>query len=367
MSHTKLAHTTCCKDLRRPKTPTQLAELPYPSNRTPHSGLDNRLHNPEAGLVHFRLGAGYEKFAKRRKGWWFAIADQTPLLDGSSDGVVRGWVQRCRELDPEERAICLNACSLKLLKRPAEMGPGPDPMPCAFSWLCMVTPPHGAKGAHEGSGWVPIECLTFERPSSKHHVVQSLEHWACCIRRYASWARSMARKTTTKLTVRSIAELEHAIQSLGEGGDLSPFFREAHHGSVRSLLYAARGDRHTLSQLIGVVPACRVGNRLTDYMPRGADHKPGPTGGPGGYVNLSPNAKDTAPIAIDLFPSGHAFHRMTFERATHLVSNIYEVPKVGNARAPVGKAVWYYGYCDSLDRKPVNRRYGWLPALALKH
>ncbi len=365
-------HSGCCSNLHRPKTPVKLAELPYPSNPKSDS-THNRLQNPEVGLIHIALADKHSKYKKLRKGWWFPIVDQTPMLDGSGDGVIRGWVQRCIMLDKKERAVTLNACSYKMLKRPAEMGPGEDPMPCAFSWLCSTKKPDGTNGG-EASGWIPLECLKLKHEKSKAKVEADLLHWACCIKKYGAWGKSLSKGDSSTYFVRSVAELEAVVAELGGTADLAPYFRERHKGSVRKLLAAANGQQPLLKELIGIVPACSSGNRLTDYLPRAKDHKPSTHGGPGGYLNLSPNAKDTAPIAIDTFPSGHPFHRLSFKKSPQLLLSIFEVPhakghakkKATGSKTSVGKVVWYYGYFDTLAGGIEERRYGWVPALAVK-
>ena len=58
-------------------------------------------------------------------------------------------------------------------------------------------------------------------------------HWACCIKKYGAWGKSLSKGEPSTYFVRSVAELEAVVTELGGTGDLTPYFRERHKGSVR--------------------------------------------------------------------------------------------------------------------------------------
>lgn len=58
-----------------------------------------------------------------------------------------------------------------------------------------------------------------------------------------------------------------------------------------------------------------------------------------------------------------------FKQTKHIRGFVYEVPKTSGPGTRIGRVEWYYGFCDvtSSDPKKKQRRYGWVPALALDY
>ncbi len=404
-------HRHCCKNLKPPTTPNDLAGLPYPSNQKRDSGSQNRLHNVDPGFVKSKNygGAQGSTNASRHKGWWFKIDPKaTPLLDGSSDGKIRGFVQHAAQLNGVN-AVCLNAASLKLLdwpkglplpeatlKRAKKAGTkAPTKVLCGFSWANTCNDPTNThRSANPSSGWIPLDCIIASEKSRKK-MTDDLEGWSCCIEQYAKWGIQHAGKKAVPHVFLSAEEVHHRLLGIAGGGSLTAWFDEHSKGSVRSILVDWKrfgpklkiGGKWAFPEhgLIGVVKACSKGNMITDYAARTPDKKDG-AGGPDGYVNLCPNAVDTAPIPIDVFPAGWTFHVLQFKKPPQkrVLSKIYKPPQIAKAQlrahghaaqakkvnatngTVIGHAAWYFGYCETEDGERRQRRYGWVPALALK-
>jgi hypothetical protein len=368
-------HSRCCKGRKTPKTRAQFAALNYPSNPSGHSDNHNRIHNPE------RVPVRYQKpiHKKYRKGWWFRLkGDAGPvLLDGSGDGVARGQVVSCKGIDPAtkgDRLVCLNASNLKVLRLPD----GTKKL-CGFTWNVGLVKQQAVDGQGEPikkspppcSGWIPLSALEFKSKKTRPKVLAALKSWACCLAKYAKWGRARTSKKSQRYRFRTVAELESELARLVANADARKRYFGPKNAGVKKLLKKANGSRDALGKLIGILPFCKDGNKLTDYLPKGVDYKGGFYDA--GYTNLNANVSigderpRMAPIALDVLPAGHVFHRLPFRDKKPVLGFIYRVPKK-NPGKKVGRVVWYYGYCDVVgpDPQKKQRRYGWVPALALK-
>lgn len=382
-----MSHKSCCSNYHRPRTVAEFAALCYPSNPTGHSDIKNRIHNPESALV--ALDPKWKKTSsyKLRKGWWFKLdpSKVTHLMDGSGDAKSRGVVKKSLGVEAKSkkgRLVCFNACNLKKLTPPG----GTKPVLCGFSWQLslgdnMTPAERKAKkikkpgSASPSSGWIPLGSIKLHNEKkTRPKVLASLKNWACCLGRYRDWGKSLTRPGSTPYELRTVKELESELKKLAKGKtSFTQYFKESSKGQIHKVLVACKGKRTRLADAIGIHPHCSGGNRLTDYLPKGHDYKDGDFDA--GYTNLSanvsigPTGPRMAPIALDLLPAGHTFHRLKFKGNKRVLGFVYRVPKgkngVGKA---LGRVVWFYGYCDlvSGDPKHEQRRYGWVPALAVK-
>jgi hypothetical protein len=360
-------HQHCCGHTKRPKSAAELAALPYPSNPTGKDDNKNRIQNPDEKDIKFA------SVKKSRKGWWFRI-DPThppPLLDGSGDGVARGGVVRSEgavALHPAvDHLVCLNAASTKKLAVP----PSKKPERCGFTWNVSLTgkAPNPKDDSKVGaqSGWIPLSALVI-KAATLHHVEKRLDDWSCCADNYATWGRSLTHgHPTKKFKFRTTADLLTKVKSLGDG-DLNGYFADDKNGAIKKRLRACKHSWKKLYESFGILPSCSTGNRLTDYMAKGSDFKNGFYDS--GYTNLNANLSVNksgpimAPIPLDIFPANHVFTRLSFGKQNHVLGFVYSVPKSKSGRGKlIGRVVWYFGYCDA---KGGERRYGWVPALALK-
>lgn len=367
-------HKNCCKGRRAPKTVAEFAALNYPSNPTGKKDEDNRIHNPEHVPVTFK-----KDIHKRiRKGWWIRLKkDAAPvLLDGSGDGVSRGIVDMFGDPDVVPhggaRIVCLNAASLK--KLPIE--PGGKPVLCGFTWYNRLKdppPPGTKKNFPPVSGWMPLSELSFKREKSRKKLIAALKSWSCCIKKYGEWGRRLAGKKVTKYTFRSADEFKAEIEAIvATPTKLKTYFKD-YKGKILKRLGKAvvdpKGVALGVRAVLGVAKYCKGGNRVTDYMPKNKDYKNGWY--TDGYTNFSGNVSvgkndsSMAPIPIDTFPAGHEFHRLKFKKNRQVYGHVYHVPKK-NPGKRIGKFIWYFGYCDIVSNAKAERRYGWVPALALQ-
>jgi hypothetical protein len=386
-----MGHPTCCKNLPRPKTPKALADLPYPSNQKRDRGASNRIVAPEQ--TAFKSGPA------RHKKWWIRLDGATPLLDGSGDGIVRGWVTKCVDLTAKkEIGICLNAASLKLMPPPkGEPGYGKQALiPYGFTFRVYVLPPECRPLSSNKpnpptppppgkrlvlSGWVPLHDLAFKTKNKtlekkyRAKIADLLRGWACCIDRYASWGKSLqAKKAPTPLAFRSVQELESELDALAGGkSKLTSYFREGKAGkglaALRKVIKSHKGEGR-VGKVLALAHICsNHANRLGDYLPRLPDAKPSGNGGPDGYVNLCPNFNIWAGVTVDVFPADHVFHRCHFQKGAALWADLHYAPgdNPRTAKGLIAKTAIYWGYCDMRnDDKDSQRVYGWVPALALK-
>ena len=368
------SHSTCCKNRKAPKTVAAFAALLYPSNPG-HDDNKNRVHNP------VKIPVKYERPNHKvyRKGWWFRLDPGKPspfLLDGSGDGKARGAVRACQGIKPhpsrpDDRLVCFNACNLKMLKPPGQN----TPVLHGFTWNVKYRDPanpnkNGPTAPGAASGWISLDALQWGDATRKK-VVGTLKSWACCMRRYKKWGKALTAGKSTRYRFCSVDDLKTRLKGLAKNSSktFDQYFKEKKKGSVKTLLKQINGDPDKLRQTIGILSACKNGNKLTDYLPKGEDFKTNE-----GYTNLCANlsvGKDRplmAPIALDIFPAGHAFHRLKFKNNQRVYGFIYRVPKTKNPGKQIGRVVWYFGYCDVVSGDPdkTERRYGWVPALALK-
>lgn len=364
-------HGSCCKGRKAPKTVSQFAALNYPPNASGHRDQDNRIHNPE----HVPVTYVNPKQKVTRGGWWFRMKPDAhpPLFDGSGDGKPRGTVGHFADKGivpktPTDRLLCFNAANLKTLPMP---GGGKEV--CAFTWYVTLNKnqPSDAAGSSvaPASGWVSLSSVAFEKESSRKKTLAALKNWACCMRAYARWGRALTKKKPEPYVFRTVKELAATLLSLrSDKKKVKRYFRDDS-GRIKKLLRKADGDPRKLRDLMGIATYCKNGNRLTDYLPRGADYKNG--GNADGYTNMSGNVSVgkqqalMAPIGVDIFPAGHEFHRLSFKKNQQVLGFLYRVPKKNPAKK-IGRFVWYYGYCDVVSGDRSERRYGWVPALALK-
>jgi hypothetical protein len=243
---------------------------------------------------------------------------------------------------------------------------------CGFTWNVKL---EGQSGAF--SGWMPIAAIKFKNKTAKERALNTLRDWTCCIEKYETWGKALTRPQPMKYVFRSNEELEGELALLATNpAKFKDYFRDNTQNRVKKLLaLVAKADkkRDKLNELIGITPHCGTANKLTDYLPKGSDAKLG--GGDKGYTNLSANISTSAtrtlmaPIGVDLLPAGHTFHRLRFKDGRAVLGFIYRVPpsKKG-AGARIGRVVWYYGYVDLVegDKDKKQRRYGWVPALAVR-
>jgi len=385
-------HEHCCKGRKRPTTAAQFAALLFPSNPH-HDENKNRVHNP------VEVGVDYTKVEAGRKGWWFELKASTsgpPLLDGSGDGKPRGFIYSSAgvvaQANPATkswyRLVCLNAASLKLLRVPGAS----KRQLCGFTWRATLLkagqpipppgrpppapdkppPPGGFNAAEQaalasGSGWIPISAIDFKKKKAKETVLAALESWKCCTEKYRDWGHELTRKGK-RYRFRTAEEVTKEIVSFAAKPKRFDLYFKDINGKVRSTLVASQGVG--LSSKFGILASCKRANKLTDYLPKGSDHKDG--GYDRGYTNLcanvsiGPRSPRMAPIALDIFPAGHIFQRMEFKGKKQIWGYIFKVPESGPVnRKPIGRVQWFYGYCDAMGSKK-ERRYGWVPALALK-
>jgi hypothetical protein len=182
---------------------------------------------------------------------------------------------------------------------------------------------------------------------------------------------SLTRKGP-RYKLRSVNELKQEVESFaGSPAKFDHYFKDTSGGRLKTLVAESKGIVDELSKRLGILRRCQKANKLTDYLPKGADYKNG--GNSEGYTNLcanlsvGPSAPKMAPIALDIFPAGHVFHRRVFKQTKRIWGFVYEVPKTSVPAALIGRVEWYYGFCDikGSDPKKKQRRYGWVPALAL--
>jgi hypothetical protein len=391
-----MSHQSCCSKYKRPKTVAQFAALGYPANPAGESDLKNRIHNPESASIpldpHWKYQwdeqkhkykldkkTGKKKLSsayKLRHGWWFRLdpGKTTHLFDGSGDGMSRGEVTKSlgvKGKNATDRLVCFNACCRKLL--PVDPA-NPTPVLCGFTWQVGLhgTLPAGKPAPAPGSGWIPVDSIKMTSAARRLQVKATLKNWACCMKRYGQWGRSLAKPGSTPYTFRSVGELEDEIDKMGKGLlNVTHYFKESKKGSVRRVLKACKGKQEALRKRIGIHPACFGGNKLTDYLPKGYDYKNGWY--EDGYTNFSANVSlgktkpRMAPIGLDTFPAGHVFHRLEFKGNKEVFGFVYRVPsRDGHAGKQIGRLRWFYGYCDVKSGDPEQRRYGWVPALAVK-
>lgn len=361
-------HNNCCKNRKAPKTRAQFAALNYPPNPG-HEDVRNRLQNPEKVPVKYKK----PEHARTRKGWWFRLKPSNPgppFLDGSGDGKQRGTIAAATGITPVtpgDRLICLNACNLKELPVP-----GLGKKLCGFTWNVRLNSEGGISAS--GSGWMPLSAIEFKNPSvSRPKMMAALRSWACCMEKYEKWGRALTKSTPIPYVLRNVTELEEELVRLKTAKASSErfrrYFREKRRGSVTQVLGKIAGSREKLAASIGILPACKNGNKLHDYLPKGDDFKDGRF--LAGYTNLSANIATgatrptMAPIALDIFPAGHRFYRLPFKDGKPVLGFIYRV-RSQNPGVLIGKCVWYYGYCNVKSGEGKLRRYGWVPALAVK-
>ncbi|UQA60659.1 hypothetical protein [Polyangium aurulentum] len=359
-------HDNCCKGRKVPKTRAQFAALNYPPNTDGHHDVKNRLQNPREGDL-----VDYSKTKATRKGWWFPLKQENPgppLLDGSGDGQARGFIIKSNGVVPRRaasRLICLNACNLKTM--PVPVAPGKTELrQCGFTWNVKL---HGQSGAF--SGWMPIAAIKFTNATAKERVLNALRSWACCMEKYEKWGRALTRPNATRYVFRSVAELEAELAAIPTSAEkFKRYFRDNSKGSVKKQLVIIAGKaakRDELNNRIGILSACKNGNKLTDYLPKGADAKSDQ-----GYTNLSANISigskrpTMAPIGLDILPAGHSFYRVQFKDGKAVLGYIFRVPKSKSHGDLIGRVVWYYGYVDIVSGDKKQRRYGWVPALAVR-
>lgn len=361
-------HQNCCKGRKAPTTRAQFMALDYPSNPGGHSDVNNRIHNPREGNL-----VDYTKTKTMRKGWWFPLQQVTPgpaLLDGSGDGKARGFIIKSNGVvprNPKSRLVCLNACNLKTM--PVPVAPGKTELrQCGFTWNVRL---EGQSGAF--SGWMPIAGIKFKDKTAKERVLNALRSWACCMEKYEKWGKALTRSKSSPYVFRSVAELEAELAAIPtSAAKFKLYFRDNKKGSVKKALkiVASKPDkREELSHRFGILSACKNGNKLTDYLPKGPDAKCA-----GGYTNMSANISTgsrrptMAPIGLDILPAGHPFHRVQFKDGKAALGYIFRVPKSKSHGDLIGRVVWYYGFVDivSADKDKKQRRYGWVPALAVR-
>jgi len=381
-----MSHKTCCSKYKRPTTVAAFTALCYPSNPAGHSDIKNRIHNPESKFIP--IDKAWKKTAsyKLRKGWWFRLDTSkiTHLLDGSGDAKSRGVVKKSGGVEAKgnARLVCFNACALKKLTPPG----GTKPVLHGFTWQVslgdnMTKAERTARGIKKpskvspSSGWIPLDAVKLrDKKKTRPKVLGALRHWTCCVERYKEWGKALTKPGSTKYELRTVKELEAELLRLAKGKvSVTRYFKEASKGGVRKVLVKCNGKRTKLVDAIGIHPHCSRGNKLTDYLPKGRDYKDGSYDD--GYTNLSTNVSIgptgplMAPIALDLLPAGHTFHRVKLKGDKRILGYIYRVPK---GKSGVGKLLgrvsWLYGYCDveSGDPRHEQRRYGWVPALAVK-
>jgi hypothetical protein len=425
-----VGHNTCCRNRKAPKTPEQFFALNYPSNPHGHDEVNNRVHNPERVRVTFEK----EIHKKIRKGWYFRMKGDPDLLDGSGDGKargkVRGYVHKkvkpgdkkpvVNPVNPGDRVVCFNAANLKMLAVPKPGGPLLEPYGFTFTVPLSTS-------AYPASGWMPLSAVKFNTKPTKNRAIlmASLRTWACCLERYAKWGRSLAKKTKT-YKLRTTAELAAAIRQLTDKPtSLINHFRESSPNSLGKRIKHARkrADQFGGSDLeivrwfrgaLGIFkrnpgerkvevepgiklpggggwakppkykPTPGVGNKLGDYLPKPLEPKPKDPSAPDvahtnfcGNISVGKRGAITAPIPIDIFPQGHTFHRLEFKGKKRAWGYLYSA----TPGKVIGKAEWYYGYCDVVEpaasapwkakdqptaAKRKQRRYGWVPALAVQ-
>jgi len=367
-------HDNCCKNYSRPKTLAQFAALTYPSNPGGHSDIKNRIHNTGQTIEADPQWAAENKSSvKLRKGWWFKLdtTKDVHLLDGSGDGMSRGIIRGSNGWKAKSGlpVLCFNACALKMLTPPGASAP----VACGFTWNVTLkgNVPPGKEKPSPASGWIPLDSINAGEKTKKT-ARDTLKGWACCVRRYRDWGKSFTKPGSALYKFRSVGALADEIKDIAhEKVKLGTYFKEAKKGSVRKVIKqsAKSGDKLQM----GIHPSCRQGNRLTDYLPKGLDFKGGYY--ENGYTNLSTNvsfgAKGPlmAPIALDILPANHEFHRLKFKGDKRVYGFVYSVPKKkGQQGKLIGRVEWFYGYCDvvSDDPQKKERRYGWVPALAVR-
>jgi len=383
-----MSHKTCCSKYKRPKTVAQFAALCYPPNPGGHSDIKNRIRNPERNIKVDPVWKEQNQNAyKLRRGWWFQLdpAKQAHLLDGSGDAVSRGVVKGSKGWKAVGAAVvCFNACSLKKLTPPGAT----EPVDHGFTWNISLGDNMSAEDREKesitaprpvpSSGWIPLDSIKLAdddapSPKSRPAVMDSLENWRCCAERYRDWSKSLTAGKSILYKFRTVEQLQKEIKTLGSGKNLTRYFKEAKKGSVRKVLRKCNGSRKKLGEAVGIHPSCYSGNKLTDYLPKGIDFKGGRNDE--GYTNLSTNVSfgktkpRMAPIALDIFPARHDFHRLRFKGKKRVYGFIYAAPKrKGRLGKLIGRVEWYFGYCDvvSSDPKREQRRYGWVPSLAVR-
>lgn len=371
-----MSHKNCCKSYKRPKTVAQFAALCYPSNPGGHSDIKNRIRNPEWRNIKVDPAWKAKKW-KLRGGWWFRLDPNkvTHLLDGSGDGLSRGEVIRSQGVDPKDpkdpnqRYVCFNACALKKLI-PAG---GTTPVLCGFTWNVSLRGkvPDKKNPPSPSSGWIPLDSIKLDDPAkNRPKVLAMLKGWNCCVRRYRDWGKSFTRPNPILYKFRSVEALKDEVKDIAQQKvKLGTYFKEQKKGSIRKVIRkaAAGGDRLQM----GIHEVCFTGNRLTDYLPKGYDFKGGWY--ENGYTNLCTNVSfgqkepRMAPIALDSFPANHDFHRLKFKGGKRVYGFVYSVPKSSKKRGKlIGRVEWYFGYCDVNFGDKDQRRYGWVPSLAVR-
>lgn len=406
-----MGHNQCCKNRRAPKTAKEFFALNYPPNPHGHDEVNNRVHNPEPVPVKFKK----QIHKKIRKGWYFRIADEPFLLDGSGSGDPRGKVHGYEHkppskrpdvnpVNPGDRVVCFNAANLKML---APKDPGGPLEPYGFTFTVPLT------NGYAASGWMPLSSVRFKKNPTKNRAIMmaSLRSWACCLERYARWGKSLTKKSKT-YKFRSTVELaEYVREIVASPAKFKLHFKERARYSLRTpLKHAWRrakadgggdlevaqwfrsvfgifarnpGEERDTSRASGYRPG--IGNKLGDYLPKPL--KQGAT--EIAHTNLSANISIgkggaiTAPIALDIFPQDHEFHRLKFKSGKRAWGYLYSPTRNNRPGKVIGYAEWYYGYCDVNDQaagaawkspytKPTTtegkkqRRYGWVPAMAVK-
>jgi hypothetical protein len=411
MSNNRAGHAHCCKNRKAPRTSSAFFALNYPSNPSGHKEVNNRLHNHERVPVEFKKPIHY----KIRKGWYFRLSGTPDILDGSGDGKSRGKVVGFEHKSPDKNpevnpktpgdsVVCLNAANLKWLLV--------EPQSKLQAYGFTFTVP--LEGSSTASGWIPLSSITFKRNKTKNRakMMAALHSWACCLDRYAKWGRSLTKAGKT-YRLRTVDELANAVKAMEtDAASFKKHFRERTPGSLKNpFLHALDRARKSAESdgkvseaelngelvrwfrgAFGIYPrnpkerkkdgkwTPGVGNKLGDYLPK--PKTPQMTGK--AWTNLSANVSigkkgaTTAPIASDIFPEGHAFHRRVFKDGKRAWGYLYS-PTPGKV---IGRVEWYYGYCEVIApvlgaewKNPASaleggarkqRRYGWVPAFAVE-
>jgi hypothetical protein len=399
----KSGHSTCCKHIKRPKTANALAELLYPPEEShyphpPRQGYTwlNRIQNPDAKRWRFRaIATKYDKTTKKHvevhvpvsaeeSGWWFPLRAGYPLLDGTGEGESRGDVGGHPGIAPIKlgstsySAVCINACSLKSLPYRGKE------RVCGFTWYVRTslevevkatatTKARAEKFAGAGSGWIPLDALRLGK-SDREKIDATLRDLHCCAGRYGAWGALLADRQPTEYRFRSESEVSKALAGMN-AHNISAYFDDKHHKIEAIIARVAKAS----SPSEALYPELYFSHNPSaghfgDYLPRTPDHKGGKYPGNRGYTyvnaNLSKPGKGragSAPIAIDVFPAGWSFHRLTLKKVGHVLAPIFAAPKTqGGHGVQIGYAVWYFGYAVKKGGKPADRSYGWVPALALE-
>lgn len=388
----KSGHGKCCASRKRPKRQADFVALNYPSNPTGGHGGDvkNRVRNPENVPVTY----AEPHHKNTRKRWYIRIKGTPHLLDGSGNQISRGRVLGYAHDSPDpnpavrpklagDRVICLNAANLKQLPLPG----GTKLHTCGFTWNAPLT--DGSKA----SGWMPLSALTFKknRTKNKKKILDTLRQWACCKRKYETWAKAFIKKKPKPKAcrIRTVKELLGAFRACGKNDTtLARHFKRAKKKppagveSLRAVLKRLAPEpnddllRDKVYKALGILATANA-NKLMDYLPKDGRDASG-----GEFANLSANISINklgrprmAPIGIDVLPVGHKFYKVALKKKVW--GPIYAGGVAGGA--VIGQVQWVYGYAVVLPKaqkmwkkgdKDKNakkqRRWGWYPSIALK-